>query len=69
MTTTIYIEYGTPQKTQAALEAALAEQAKRNPAWNGADFLIKFDDAVWIDTDNEIDGTALLYSIIYPSVA
>ena len=66
--TTIYIEYGTPQETREALEAALAEQAKRNPVWNGADFRIEFDEAVWIDTDDVVDGAVLLHNVIYPAL-
>jgi len=66
MTTTIYIEYGTPRETQAALEKALAEQAKRNPAWNGADFRIDYADAIWIDTNDVMDGAVLLHNIVYP---
>ena len=69
MTTTVYIEYGTPRETQATLEAALAEQAKRNPAWNGADFRIDYAEAVWIDTDDEVAGAVLLHNGIYPALA
>ena len=67
--TTIYIKYGTPQETQAALEAALAEQAKHNPAWSGADFKVNFDEFVWIDTDEEIVGTELMHNTVYPVLA
>ena len=69
MTTTVYIEYGTPQETREALEAALAEQAKRNPAWNGADFRIDYAEAVWIDTDDVMAGAVLLHNIVYPTLA
>ena len=67
--TTIYIEHGTSQETREALEAALAEQAKRNPAWNGADFKIGYAETVWIDTDDVMDGAVLLHNIVFPTLA
>ena len=69
MTTTVYIEHGTSQETREALEAALAEQARCNPAWNGADFRIDYADAIWIDTDDVMDGAVLLHNIVYPVLA
>ena len=69
MTTTIYVEYGTPRETQAALETALAEQALRNPNWNGVNFRIDYAEAVWIDTDDVVDGAVLLHNVIYPVLA
>ena len=67
--TTVYIEYGTSQQKQKALEAALTEQETRNPQWNGANFKVAFDEFVWIDTNDEIDGTELLHNIVYPVLA
>ena len=64
--TTIYVEYGTDNQKIEALKSALVEVAKRDVNWNGADFQIDYDENVWIDTDDEINGTSLLDSTIYP---
>jgi len=65
---TIYVEHGTSEAKLSALRLALDDAAKRDPAWNGARFQIAFDDAVWIDTDDELSGTRLLHNVVYPAL-
>lgn len=64
--TTIYVEYGTDNQKIEALKTALDDVAKVDANWNGVNFQVDFDETVWIDTQDEINGTQLLHSTVYP---
>lgn len=66
--TIIKIAYEVPAEAVARVESALEDVALRDPNWNGAEFSVERDDFTCVETSDELAGTSLLHSVIYPAI-
>ena len=61
--TTIQIAFEIPAATVSKIEAHLAETARRDINWNGANFQIERDDFTCIPEDESAKAVTLLHEI------